>query len=73
MTTPAAPQPPASTPPTVACPTCGDPALFAPSNRWRPFCSERCKRIDLGAWAAEEFRVPSRESEADSAPDSQDA
>lgn len=44
--------------PTVACPTCGGPSLFAPSNAWRPFCSQRCKNIDLGAWAAEEFRVP---------------
>jgi endogenous inhibitor of DNA gyrase (YacG/DUF329 family) len=43
------------------------------ANPFRPFCSERCKRIDLGAWAAEEFRVPSRESETDSAPDGQDA
>jgi len=25
---------------------------------WRPFCSERCKLIDLGDWAAEKFRVP---------------
>lgn len=44
--------------PVVACPTCGEPTLFAPSNTWRPFCSQRCKHIDLGAWAAEEFRVP---------------
>ncbi|MGN1056353.1 MAG: DNA gyrase inhibitor YacG, partial [Comamonas sp.] len=47
-----------STPPTVQCPTCGGPSLFAPSNSSRPFCSQRCKAIDLGAWAAEEFRVP---------------
>jgi endogenous inhibitor of DNA gyrase (YacG/DUF329 family) len=33
-------------------------SLFAPENRWRPFCSERCKMIDLGAWANEEYRVP---------------
>ncbi|MBS7349246.1 MAG: DNA gyrase inhibitor YacG [Comamonas sp.] len=45
--------------PTVACPTCAGPSLFAPSNPWRPFCSQRCKQIDLGAWAAEAFRVPS--------------
>ncbi|THU04027.1 DNA gyrase inhibitor YacG [Lampropedia puyangensis] len=46
-----------SSPPTVACPQCGTPCLFAPSNRWRPFCSERCKMIDMGAWASEEFRI----------------
>lgn len=50
---------PASAAPIVVCPTCGGPSLFAPSNTWRPFCSQRCKHIDLGAWAAEEFRVPS--------------
>jgi hypothetical protein len=27
------------------------------SNRWRPFCSERCRLTDLGAWAAESYRV----------------
>ena len=29
-----------------------------PENRHRPFCSERCRQIDLGAWAAGEYRVP---------------
>ena len=44
----------------VPCPTCGGPALFQRSNRFRPFCSERCKMIDLGAWANEDFRVPAQ-------------
>ena len=38
---------------TVKCPACGGP------SRYRPFCCERCKNLDLGAWASEEFRVPS--------------
>jgi len=42
---------------TVPCPRCGASAPYAPENRWRPFCSERCKTVDLGAWAAEEYRV----------------
>lgn len=42
---------------TVACPTCGAPAVFAPSNAARPFCSDRCRLIDLGAWASETYRV----------------
>jgi uncharacterized protein len=42
----------------VPCPRCGQPAVFAPENKWRPFCSERCKVIDLGAWASESYRVP---------------
>ena len=38
------------------CPTCGKAADWK-DNEWRPFCSERCKTRDLGAWAAEEYRV----------------
>jgi len=53
------PEDPPAAPLTVPCPTCGQPSLFARSNSYRPFCSERCKQIDLGAWAAEDFRVPS--------------
>jgi hypothetical protein len=41
----------------VACPTCGKPVEWA-ASAWRPFCSERCKLIDLGAWATERYRVP---------------
>ncbi|HUK03931.1 MAG TPA: DNA gyrase inhibitor YacG [Burkholderiales bacterium] len=55
---------------TVPCPRCGAQAPYGPDNRWRPFCSERCKVIDLGAWAAEEYRVPvSDESPADAPPE----
>lgn len=42
----------------VRCPQCSGDSLFSPNNRWRPFCSERCRQIDLGAWASESFRVP---------------
>jgi endogenous inhibitor of DNA gyrase (YacG/DUF329 family) len=48
----------AGTPRRVPCPTCRQPALFAPANPWRPFCSERCRSHDLGAWASEGYRVP---------------
>lgn len=47
-----------SSPKIVPCPTCGGDSIFAPSNLWRPFCSERCRQIDLGAWASESFRMP---------------
>lgn len=47
----------------VACPGCGKPAAFGPENPWRPFCSERCRAIDLGAWAAESYRIPLREDD----------
>ena len=42
----------------VRCPACGGNSVYAPSNPFRPFCSERCKNMDLGAWASESFRVP---------------
>lgn len=45
-------------PKTVKCPACGGASLYAASNPYRPFCSERCKQLDLGAWASETFRVP---------------
>ena len=41
----------------VRCPTCGGDSIFAPSNLWRPFCCERCRLIDLGAWANESFSL----------------
>jgi uncharacterized protein len=45
---------------TVPCPRCGIDVEWKPENKWRPFCSERCKLMDLGAWANEEYRVPGR-------------
>jgi uncharacterized protein len=42
----------------VRCPQCGGDSVYGPENPYRPFCSERCKNIDLGAWASESFRVP---------------
>ena len=49
----------------VPCPACGTPALFSPENKWRPFCSERCKTIDLGDWASERYRVATDEDVKD--------
>jgi len=42
----------------VSCPQCGRPVEWVATSRWRPFCSQRCRTIDLGAWAAEAYRVP---------------
>ena len=36
------------------CPKCGNQAIWSKNNTWRPFCSERCKMIDLGEWLNEE-------------------
>ena len=43
---------------TVDCPTCGRRVEWTPASRWRPFCSERCKLVDLGAWASGQYAVP---------------
>lgn len=48
----------------VTCPTCKGESVYAASNPYRPCCSERCKNIDLGAWADEGFRM-----QADAEPD----
>jgi endogenous inhibitor of DNA gyrase (YacG/DUF329 family) len=47
---------------TVECPTCGRPVEWSESARWRPFCSERCRLIDLGAWFTEERGIPGDET-----------
>jgi endogenous inhibitor of DNA gyrase (YacG/DUF329 family) len=42
----------------VVCPVCKGDSVYAPRNAYRPFCSQRCKNIDFGAWASEGFRMP---------------
>lgn len=53
----------AKSPPKVRCPQCGDESVWSTENKWRPFCSERCKLIDLGCWADESYRVPVQEAQ----------
>jgi endogenous inhibitor of DNA gyrase (YacG/DUF329 family) len=53
-----------SKPPVIICPTCGKEHVWDTGNRFRPFCSERCKMIDLGKWANEEYRVAQRERDS---------
>ena len=38
------------------CPVCKKETAWK-DNPFRPFCSERCRVIDLGTWAAEKYRV----------------
>ncbi len=54
--------------PTVPCPTCDRPVEWSEKSPWRPFCSERCKLIDLGAWAAEKHAIPGEIVETDDSP-----
>ncbi|MDO5086130.1 MAG: DNA gyrase inhibitor YacG [Comamonadaceae bacterium] len=66
-----APRPPAPSPAParqVRCPACGGPSLYAPENAFRPFCSQRCKLHDLGAWANESFRMEVQEDDAGNPP-----
>ena len=41
----------------VKCPHCGKDVLWSVQSKYRPFCSERCKLIDFGAWAKEEHTI----------------
>ena len=48
---------------TVKCPTCRTEVEWE-NNPYRPFCSERCRLIDLGAWVEERYRIPGSKPEA---------
>ena len=56
----------------VSCPQCGRLVAWDTTHPYRPFCSERCRLIDLGAWATENYRIPVQESQdnVESAPES---
>jgi len=56
------------------CPTCKTLFQQGPDNPFFPFCSERCKLIDLGEWLNESHRIPSDEGPGDlyDNPDSDD-
>jgi endogenous inhibitor of DNA gyrase (YacG/DUF329 family) len=46
----------------INCRRCGKETVFSIENPFRPFCSERCKLIDLGQWASEDYRIASQDS-----------
>ncbi|WP_207062641.1 DNA gyrase inhibitor YacG [Motiliproteus sp. SC1-56] len=54
----------------IPCPQCKKPSEWSSRNPWRPFCSERCKLIDLGAWANEEYQIEGQRHPDFSDPDS---
>lgn len=43
---------------TVKCPTCDKQVIWSTENHYRPFCSERCKILDLGDWASGKRFIP---------------
>jgi endogenous inhibitor of DNA gyrase (YacG/DUF329 family) len=42
----------------VACPTCKTAVPWVAEQVFKPFCSQRCKLIDLGDWATEAHKIP---------------
>jgi endogenous inhibitor of DNA gyrase (YacG/DUF329 family) len=56
--------------PVVKCPTCERSLEWSESSPFRPFCSERCRLIDLGAWLSEERAIPEEGSDFKSDPSS---
>ena len=45
----------------LPCPTCRKPAPWTSTNKYRPFCSERCRLIDFGDWAEERHCIAGEE------------
>lgn len=57
----------------IKCPICGTRTTWQ-ENPDRPFCSSRCRLIDLGKWASDEYRVPGKPQDAeDEMPEAEDA
>lgn len=54
---------------TVKCPQCGATVEWGPQSPYRPFCSVRCRQLDLGAWASDAYRVPGAEPDPGQEPD----
>ena len=42
----------------LPCPTCKREIVWSEEFPWRPFCSERCKMVDLGAWLTNAHAIP---------------
>ncbi len=57
----------------MRCPGCGGDSVYALTNPYRPFCSERCRLADLGAWASEGYRVDASPSDDDPSGDEDEA
>jgi endogenous inhibitor of DNA gyrase (YacG/DUF329 family) len=48
----------------VKCPQCARPVPWTPESTYRPFCSDRCRLIDLGAWLTEQHKIPDESPQA---------
>lgn len=56
----------------IKCPQCGHLTFYSKENPSRPFCSERCRLIDLGQWADGGYRIPVQGGEIDTDHDFED-
>jgi endogenous inhibitor of DNA gyrase (YacG/DUF329 family) len=50
----------------VKCPTCRRDVEWSEASQYRPFCSDRCRLIDMGAWLTEQHRIPDESAAEDS-------
>lgn len=49
----------------VECPHCGKLVPWTEASKWKPFCSERCRLIDLGDWLSDKNALPTEETASD--------
>ena len=49
---------------TVKCPACQKSVIWNEESKYRPFCSQRCRLIDLGEWAQEKYTVAAEEDDS---------
>jgi uncharacterized protein len=53
----------------VACPTCKKKVAYSTDNQFRPFCSKRCRLIDLGTWLEEGYSIPAGDGDREEVDD----
>ncbi|MEN8175077.1 MAG: DNA gyrase inhibitor YacG [Pseudomonadota bacterium] len=58
--------------PSVPCPVCRKPVVWSADAPYRPFCSERCRLIDLGDWISENHRIEPEDDPHHPWPDASD-
>ncbi|QJD29923.1 DNA gyrase inhibitor YacG [Methylococcus geothermalis] len=56
----------------VRCPHCGKPVPWTEAQKFKPFCSDRCRLIDLGSWANEDYAIPGESVDSRELPDDRD-
>lgn len=49
----------------IKCPNCQKETEYSSENKYRPFCSERCRIIDLGEWASGSYRIAQQDRSDD--------